>query len=126
MNDAVSKLSSKLYVSLATFRKDGREVRTPVWFAELNAKYYCFSAGQAGKVKRINNNGRARLAACSMRGDVYGEWIDARARVVEDAALITDIYAALRRKYGWQMVPTDFFAKLTGRYGRRAVLEFAT
>ena len=108
MNDIRFDLGVEPYVSLATFRKNGREVHTPVWFAELNDKYYCFSAGRAGKVKRINNNGRARLAACTLRGDVHGEWIDATARVVDDAALIAEVYAALRRKYGWQMVLTDF------------------
>ena len=126
MSDMRFDLSAEPFVSLATFRKNGREVRTPVWFAELDAKYYCFSAGQAGKVKRINNNGRARLAACTLRGDVHGEWIDVTARIIDDAALIADVYAALRRKYGWQMVLTDFFAQLTGRYQRRAVLELAT
>ncbi len=31
--------------------------------------------------------------------------------------------AALRRKYGWQMRLGDFFARLSGRYQRRVLIE---
>ena len=31
---AISTLRGEKYISLATFRKDGREVATPVWFVE--------------------------------------------------------------------------------------------
>ena len=115
--------ADEAYVSLATYRRDGREVRTPVWIAQLGTHYYCFSAGQAGKVKRIRANGRARLAACDLRGRIRGDGIDARARLIEDAQLKEEVYAALRRKYGWQMRLGDFFARLSGRYQRRAVIE---
>ena len=33
----VGDLASERYVSLATFRKNGREVRTPVWIARVAA-----------------------------------------------------------------------------------------
>ena len=111
------------YVSLATYRRDGRKVRTPVWIGQSGAHYYCFSAGQAGKVERIRANGRARLAACDLRGKIRGDWIDARARLIEDARLKEEVYAVLRRKYGWQMRLGDFFGRLSGRYQRRAVIE---
>ncbi len=111
------------YLSLATFRRNGREVRTPVWLAKVDARYYLFSEGKAGKVKRIRANGRARLAACDLRGRVTGDWLDARGRIVEEAALIERAYAALRKKYGWQMKIGDCFSKLTGRYARRVIIE---
>ena len=111
------------YVSLATFRRDGREVRTPVWIAGAGGHYYVFSEGDAGKVKRIRANGRARLAACNVRGTVSGEWIDASARILGDSEEIERAYAAFRRKYGWQMRLVDLSSKLTGRYDKRAILE---
>ena len=111
------------YVSLATFRRDGREVRTPVWIAGHDKRLYLFSEGGAGKVKRIRANGRARLAACDFRGRVRGEWLDARARIVTDADVVAAAYRALREKYGWQMRIGDFFSKLSGRYPKRAILE---
>ena len=40
--------ASEHYVSLATFRRNGREVRTPVWIAELGGRYYLFSESNSG------------------------------------------------------------------------------
>ena len=111
------------YVSLATYRRNGREVRTPVWLAEVDARYYLFSEGKAGKVKRIRANGRARLAACDFRGSVKSDWLQARGRIVTDVDLIQRVYAALTRKYGWKMRIGDFFSKLSGRYDKRTILE---
>lgn len=114
------------YVSLATFRRDGREVRTPIWIAGSDGRYFAFSEDSAGKVKRIRNNGRARLAACNARGVVRGDWIDARGRVLSEPGEIGEAYRALRAKYRWQMRLGDFFSKLSGRYERRALLEITT
>ena len=115
--------ATEKYVSLATFRRDGREVRTPVWIAPRNGKFYVFSAGDAGKVKRIRANGRVRLAACDVRGKIESEWIEGRGRVLSDPAVIDKAHQALRDKYGWQMKLGDVFAKLSGRMQRRAYLE---
>lgn len=115
--------ATEQYVSLATYRRDGREVRTPVWLAECDTRYYLFTEGKAGKVKRIRANARARLAACDLRGRVKSDWLEARGRIVAQADLIERAYAALRQKYGWQMKIGDFFSKLTGRYDKRAIIE---
>ena len=111
------------YVSLVTFRRDGREVRTPVWIAEADGHYYVFSEGDAGKVKRIRATKRVRLAACNYRGVVSGDWIDGRGRVVKERDVIERAHASLRRKYGWQMRIGDVLSKLSGRYDKRAFLE---
>jgi PPOX class probable F420-dependent enzyme len=74
-------------------------------------------------VKRLRNGPRARVAACSVRGRVHGDWIDARGRVVGDPGIERDAYAALRAKYGWQMRLVDFFSGLTGRIAERAIVE---
>jgi PPOX class probable F420-dependent enzyme len=115
--------AAERYVSLATFRRNGREIRTPVWLAELDGRYYLFSEGSAGKVKRIRANGRARMAACDFRGRVKSDWLEARGRSVEEAGLVERVYAALRGKYGLSMKIGDFFSKLTGRYDKRAIIE---
>ena len=111
------------YVSLATYRRNGQEVCTPVWLAEVDANYYLFSEGKAGKVKRIRANGRARLAACDLRGKINSGWLDAQGRIVEEVELINHAYVALRRKYGWQMKTGDLLSRLTGRYHKRAIIE---
>lgn len=126
MSDAArAALAAARYASLATFRRDGREVRTPVWFAGTAQAYYVFSAGEAGKVKRLRANGRARLAPCTAQGAVTGEWLDGSGRVLTDPADIGKAYQALRARYGWQMWLLDLLARVTGRYQRRALLAIS-
>lgn len=121
----MSDLATARYLSLATFRKNGNAVATPVWFAEDGGKLYAFTAGDSGKVKRLRNGPRARVAPCTVRGKLLGDWQDAQARIVADAATVERAYRALRDKYGLQMWLTDLSSRLTGRYSRRAVLEIA-
>jgi PPOX class probable F420-dependent enzyme len=116
-------LDRESYISLATFRRDGRAVETPVWFARSGERLYVFTERAAGKVKRLRNGARARVAACDVRGRVHGEWLDARGRVVAESDVERRAYAALRAKYGWQMRIVDFFSTLTGRIRGRAILE---
>lgn len=111
------------YVSLATYRRNGVEVKTPVWIAELAGRYYVFSAGDAGKVKRIRATPRVQLAACDSRGNVRGAWIEGRAAIISDPVLITEVRAALRDKYGLVMRLLDAIATITGRVHRRAYIE---
>ena len=78
------------YLNLETFKKSGEGVKTPVWFAadpsvsldSSDAKLYAYTIGVSGKVKRIRNNPRVRIAPCDMRGRVLGEWVEARVEIV--------------------------------------------
>jgi PPOX class probable F420-dependent enzyme len=84
------------YLNLETFKKSGEGVKTPVWFAaepsatldSSGAKLYLYTIGVSGKVKRVRNNGRVKIAPCNVRGVVLGEWVEARAEIVtgEEAA----------------------------------------
>lgn len=109
-------------VSLATRRKTGVEVKTPVWVALHDGAGYVFSAADAGKVKRIRNFPGVRLAACDMRGKVHGPWVAGTARIVTDEHEIRAMYVEFDRKYGFRMRLTNFFSRLTGRYQRRAII----
>jgi PPOX class probable F420-dependent enzyme len=123
MSAAAVDPAKEKYVNLATFRRNGVEVKTPVWIAPMDGRHYVFSEGEAGKVKRIRSNPRVRLAACDMRGNVWGGWIDGRARIVEDTVLVSRVRAAFRRKYGWIIRLTDLLAGISGRLQRRAYIE---
>jgi len=86
MSADLAQFSSTKHFSLETFRKTGVGVRTPVWFAEAPsadslATFYVYSLPDSGKVKRIRNNPRVRIAPCNMKGDLKGTWVDARARI---------------------------------------------
>jgi PPOX class probable F420-dependent enzyme len=122
---ALAALDREPYLSLETFRRSGVGVATPVWFAAHAGRLYVFSEGDAGKVKRLRANPAIRIAPCSVRGRLTGAWLPGRGRRVEDAPTIAAAYAALRRKYGWQMRLLDAFSRLSGRIDRRAMLELA-
>jgi uncharacterized protein len=111
------------YLSLATFRRNGPEVATPVWFATADGKLYVFTAGDSGKVKRLRHSSRARIAPSDARGRVRGEWREASARIVTEPRTIEKAHAALLSKYGWQMRLADLLSRLTGRINRRAWIE---
>jgi PPOX class probable F420-dependent enzyme len=68
------------YLNLATFRRDGRAVETPVWFAEHAGHLYVFSEAKAGKMKRLRNDSRVRVATCGALGALRGEWLEGTAR----------------------------------------------
>ncbi|CAA0090880.1 Uncharacterised protein [Halioglobus japonicus] len=111
------------YISFATKKRSGDWVATPVWFAPDQGNYYLFSAGNAGKVKRLRNFSESRIAPCTMTGTLTGEWLDTHAYVLDDPADQATALKALRRKYGLQMLTADFFSRLTGKMARRAYIR---
>jgi hypothetical protein len=116
-------LEGERHLSLVTFRRDGREVATPIWFAEDDGAFVAFTLGDSGKVKRLRNSPRARIAACDARGRVHGPWHEASAAIVADPAAVARALARLHAKYGWMMWTADFFSRLSGRYSKRAYLR---
>ena len=118
-----AELDGHRYLSLATFRRNGTEVATPVWFAAADGTLYVFTAGDSGKVKRLRHSSRARVAPCDGRGGLRGDWQDATAQLISDPGLIERARAALRAKYGWQIRVLDFFSRLTGRSRRRGWIQ---
>jgi PPOX class probable F420-dependent enzyme len=116
----VEALDRYRYVSLATFRANGAEVATPVWFAVVDATLYVFTTADSGKVKRVHRSSRARIAPCDARGAPRGAWQDATAHLVTNSGIIARADVALREKYGWQKWLLDLGSRLTGRIHRRA------
>ena len=116
--------AAEAYVSLATFRRDGREVRTPVWIAgDASGRCYVVSAGDAGKVKRIRATERVRVAPCDVRARLLAEtWRDGRGTILTGDESCAAAHGALVAKYGWQMHLLDLSARLGRRYHRRAYL----
>jgi len=99
-----------------------------VWFAadpsasldSRDAKLYAYTIGVSGKVKRVRNNPRVKIAPCNSRGGVLGEWVEARAVIVtgDEAARGT---ALLNKKYfPWKQIMA-FFAS----FSRRERIVFA-
>ena len=122
-SDPTARLARESYISLATMRRNGNSVDTPVWFAPANGKLYVFSEAKAGKMKRLRNDDHVRFAACNVRGRLRGDWHDGTGRRVDDAAAVERAFAALMAKYGWQMRITNFASRMAGRIDGRAVIE---
>jgi PPOX class probable F420-dependent enzyme len=120
---SLATLDRQRYLNLATFRRNGRAVETPVWFALREGRLYVFTDGTSGKVKRLRANPRIRIAPCDVRGKLKGDWGEGEGRIIDEPAAVEAAYAVLRRKYGLQMRVTDFFSRLAGRISRRAILE---
>lgn len=110
------------YLNLETFKKSGDGVKTPVWFAaepsakldSNDAKLYVYTIGVSGKVKRIRNNGRVRIAPCTMRGEVRGEWVEARAEIVTGAEAEHGTALLNKKYFPWKQL-LAFFAKFSRR-----------
>jgi uncharacterized protein len=104
------------YLNLETFKKSGEGVKTPVWFAANPAsdlasdaaRLYAYTIGNSGKVKRIRNNGRVRIAPCDMRGNLLGEWADARAEIVTGAEAEHGMRLLNKKYFPWKQLLACF------------------
>lgn len=82
-----------------------------MWFVVHRDSIYVYTLASAGKVKRIRNNPRVRIAPCDARGTLKGAWVEATARIVDEteAAQAHDLLVA---KYGWMKRLADLFRKI--------------
>ena len=110
-------ICGKRYLSLATFRKTGVAVPTPVWFAEEDGKLYFMTGSRLGKTKRIRNNPRVTIAPCTIRGKITGPEFSATARILppDDGPRVQ---RAIKAKYWLARVPflwrnTDTYVEIT-------------
>ena len=110
------------YLNLETFKKSGEGVKTPVWFAtdpsvsldSSNAKLYVYTIGVSGKVKRIRNSSRVRIAPCDMRGRVLGKWVEALAEIVTGEEAARGMQLLNRKYFPWKQL-LGFFASFSRR-----------
>lgn len=94
---ALAALADERFVSLTTFRKTGQPVSTPVWIARDGTDLIVTTPKQSGKVKRLRNNARVELRACSRTGAVRDDavTVEARAEIMDDdrsRALLTRVF----------------------------------
>ena len=109
-----SQFAHQTYLHLETYRKTGRPVATPVWFAEEHSTFYIYSLAQAGKVKRIRHNPQVRIVPCDVRGHPTGAWVDATALIL-DAQGAARGHQLLNQKYGWIKRIGDAVSRLRRR-----------
>jgi len=112
----------KRYLSLETYRKSGKGVRTPVWFATAPSEagglqIYVYTTEDSGKAKRIRRTGVVKIAPCDGRGSVTGGWVAAHARIVGGAEFVRGMQLLNRKYWPWKQV-LDLWARLFPRHQR--------
>ncbi|HEY9033516.1 MAG TPA: PPOX class F420-dependent oxidoreductase [Pseudomonadales bacterium] len=111
------------YLSLATRKRDGSRVYTPVWFAPDGDDFYLFSEGKAGKVKRIRNFTDVLMAPCTVTGKITGSEETGEAEILQQPAEIRAAHKALLKKYGWQLRILDMLSAIAGKKGKRVFIR---
>ena len=125
MRDPLTRFAGKRYFNLESYRRDGTPVRTPLWFVEHDGGLAFYTMTASGKVKRLRNNQQVRVAPCSARGAVLGDWVGGTARVLDDDEA-RQVYGKLNRKYGWQRALLNLFARLRGSPRTSFAIRLAT
>jgi PPOX class probable F420-dependent enzyme len=112
-----TEVHGQRYLSLATFRKSGAAVYTPIWFAEDDGKLYFMTSSKLGKCKRIRNNANVKVSPCTIRGKITGPEFAGSALILppEKAASVRELINA---KYWLARVPflwrnTDTYVAIT-------------
>ena len=91
-------------MSLTTYRRSGVGVPTPVWVGRDGDALIVTTPAGSGKVKRLRENPRVKMRACSRRGRVDEASVPVAgvAEVITDEATGDRLTGILRAKYGLQ------------------------
>ena len=73
------------YLSITSYKRDGRGVATPVWFVEQDGRLLVETDAASGKVKRIRRNPQVRVAVCTASGRLRGRQVPAVAEILPDS-----------------------------------------
>lgn len=84
---------------------------------------WVWTGATTGKARRLLNNPALTLAPCTARGQVIGDAVDAQGQVMS-AGDAPEMFAALRRKYGWQMTAMLAFHWFQHRVLRKPEVQY--
>tara|TARA_Y100000748_G_scaffold132144_1_gene110885 strand:- start:44 stop:421 length:378 start_codon:yes stop_codon:yes gene_type:complete len=89
------------YINLITYKRDKSSVTTPVWVADFSNTLVITTSLNAGKVKRVRNNGKATIYITNQNGSKkLSESLDVKASIIEDIDLKKQAADLIRKKYG--------------------------
>ena len=115
MNSKLEQFTDQKYLNLETYKKDQTPVQTPVWFVIENDQIYITTKETTGKVKRLRNNQNARIAICSMKGDVKGDWINVGLQRINEDSDVEKIVKLRKKKYGFSARLISMFTSQKGK-----------
>ena len=113
----IDDLAAGKYISLATFKRDGSRVATPVWVTRDGDHLYVITDPNSGKAKRLRNSARAEVAPCDARGKTSSDYVPASAVLLDEAGTkkVKDLVNA---KYGLVGRGIQLMGKLRSAVGR--------
>jgi uncharacterized protein len=83
--EKLTELDRHKYLSLVTYRRDGRGVTTPVWFVTEDGRLFVYTEEATGKAKRLRRDPRLTAAPCTASGRLRGPTFEAVAEVASPA-----------------------------------------
>jgi PPOX class probable F420-dependent enzyme len=110
----LDRLAAGQYLSLTTFRRDGRAVSTPVWLARDGDRLCVVTEAGSGKAKRLRHTSRVELAPCTARGVETGPRAHGEA-VLTDEAGTGHVRSVVAARYGWQFRAFELLGRLRTR-----------
>ena len=80
----IESLENEKYISLETYRKNKQSVRTPVWFVIKENLIFVVTRDQTGKIKRLRHTQKVRVAPCTIKGKIKGDWMSGTANILNE------------------------------------------
>lgn len=109
------EIRKEKYISLETYKKDNQAVRTPVWFITKDDTIIIVTREHTGKIKRLRNNQRVKLAVCSIKGRVSGPWMSGTAEILNKDKT-SDAVKLRGKKYGFLAKIASAFSGTKGEF----------
>ena len=115
MDSRFDQFIDQKYLSLETYKRDSTPIQTPVWFVIDNDQLYITTKETTGKVKRLRNNQNARIAVCSMKGDIKSNWVDVGLENIPEESNVEKIVKLRKKKYGFSARLVSMFTSQKGK-----------
>ena len=115
MDSRLDQFTDQKYINLETYRKDQTPVKTPVWFIINNDRILITTKETTGKVKRLRNNQNARIAICSMKGDIKSNWVNVGVQKITQESDVEKIVKLRKKKYGFSARLISMFTSQKGK-----------
>ena len=115
MDSRFDQFIDQKYLSLETYKRDNTPIQTPVWFVIDNDQLYITTRETTGKVKRLRNNQNARIAVCSMKGDIKSDWVDVGLEKIPEESDVEKIVKLRKKKYGFSARLISMFTSQKGK-----------
>ena len=115
MDSRFDQFIDQKYLSLETYKRDNTPIQTPVWFVTDKGQFYITTKETTGKVKRLRNNQNARIAVCSMKGDIKSNWVDVGLEKISEESDVEKIIKLRKKKYGFSARLISMFTSQKGK-----------